>query len=117
MAIARRLLNVDTQSLLPIGIGYLGWLLDQVDAPNSAQDLLAVALDNNVQAVWFSFGVDLTRWIRFIRDNEHSPGTIKVFVQVTSLEEAIIAVKEWKLDVVVAQGSGCCVNVNFPSYV
>ena len=89
---------------MPIGIGYLGWILERPDARGSAQDFLSVTLDNNVRAVWFSFGPDLNKWIRYIRDNERNPGATTVFVQVSSVEEALVAIHDWKVDVVVAQG-------------
>ncbi|KAF5383533.1 hypothetical protein D9615_003693 [Tricholomella constricta] len=99
---ARSLLQIHPQSPLPIGIGYLGW---QLEKPNTAaHELLSIALDNNVQAVWLSFGEELQRWIKFIRDSERKPGDTKIFVQVTSVEEALVAFNEWKADVIVAQG-------------
>jgi nitronate monooxygenase len=104
--LARDLLKGDTQSPLPIGIGYLGWILEQSVTRGSAHDYLSVALDNNVQAVWFSYGADLKGWIQYIRDNERHPGATTIFVQVTSVEEALVAINDWKVDVVVAQGWG-----------
>lgn len=99
---ARSILQADTQSPLPIGIGYLGWQLEKPNTP--AQELLSVALDNKVQAVWLSFGAQLQRWINFIRESEEHPGATKIFIQVTSLEEALVAINTWKADVIVAQG-------------
>lgn len=99
---ARSLLQLDSKSPLPVGIGYLGWQLEKPDTP--AQELLSVALENKVQAVWLSFGADLQRWIKYIRDTEPKPGATKIFVQVTSVEEALVAVHDWKADVIVAQG-------------
>ncbi|KAG5653329.1 hypothetical protein H0H81_001069 [Sphagnurus paluster] len=99
---ARSILQADTQSPLPIGIGYLGWQLEKPNTP--AQQLLSVALDNKVQAVWLSFGAQLQRWINFIRESEEHPGATKIFIQVTSLEEALVAINTWKADVIVAQG-------------
>jgi nitronate monooxygenase len=92
---------MDAQSPLPIGIGYLGWLLEQQAA---AQDYLSVALDNNVQAVWFAYGADLNQWIQYIRNNDRHPGATAIFVQVNSVEEALVAIHDWKADAVVAQG-------------
>jgi nitronate monooxygenase len=92
---------MDAQSPLPIGIGYLGWLLEQQVA---AQDYLSVALDNNVQAVWFAYGADLNQWIQYIRNNDRRPGATAIFVQVNSVEEALVAINDWKVDVLVAQG-------------
>jgi nitronate monooxygenase len=102
--LARDLLKANPQSPLPIGVGYLGWILEQLDARGSAKDILSVALDNNVRAIWFAYGVDLNKWIQYIRNNERNPGATTIFVQVTSVEEALVAVNDWKVDVVVAQG-------------
>lgn len=101
--LARSLLQVtDSRASLPIGIGYIGWRLEKPDT--EAHELLSVALENNVQAVWLSFGADLQRWITYIRESKRTPGTTKIFVQVTSVEEALVAANEWKVDVIVAQG-------------
>ncbi|KNZ71632.1 Nitronate monooxygenase, partial [Termitomyces sp. J132] len=99
---ARSLLQIDSNSLLPIGIGYLGWRLESPGV--AAHDLLSVALNNHVQAIWLSFGTQLHSWIDFIRKSERKPGNTKIIVQVDSLNEALVAVRDWKADVVVAQG-------------
>lgn len=99
---ARSLLRIDPYSPLPIGIGYLGWRLEKMGV--AAHELLSVALDNNVRAIWLSFGTQLYTWIDFIRKSERKPGTIKIIVQVNSVREAIVAVQDWKADIVVAQG-------------
>jgi nitronate monooxygenase len=97
-------LKADAQSPLPIGIGYLGWVLDQLDGQETAEDFLSVALEYNVEAVWFGHGVDMNKWTQYIRDNDRSPGATKIFVQVTSVEDALVVINDWKVDVVVAQG-------------
>ncbi|RDB20877.1 Nitronate monooxygenase [Hypsizygus marmoreus] len=103
VALARSILKVQPQLPLPIGIGYLGWQLELPNAP--AEECLSAALDENVQAIWLSFGKRLHQWIKYIRDHERSAGATKVFVQVTSVEEALVAVNDWKVDVVIAQGT------------
>ncbi|KAG5645731.1 hypothetical protein DXG03_005427 [Asterophora parasitica] len=101
---ARALLKVGAQSPLPIGIGYLAWQLEAKPV-TVAHDLLSVALENDVQAVWLSFGTEIPRWIKFIRDSERKLGETKIFVQVSSVKEALVACHEWKVDVIIAQGS------------
>ncbi|KAG6891617.1 hypothetical protein C0992_002656 [Termitomyces sp. T32_za158] len=98
----RSLLRIGSDSPLPIGIGYLGWRLETPGV--AAHDLLSVALDNNVRAVWLSFGTQLHSWIDFIRKSERKPGTTKILVQVNSVKEALVAVQDWKADIVIAQG-------------
>jgi len=66
-----------------------------------------------VRAIWLSFGQDLGRWIEFVRNHDQksgkSPKTL-LFVQVNSVDEALIAVQTWKVDVLVAQGNN---NLSF----
>jgi len=102
--IARSILNVPSGPL-PIGAGFLGWKLDE--AGSEWIPLLELALENGVRAIWLSFGQDLGRWIEFVRNHDQrsgkSPNTL-VFVQVNSVDEALVAVQAWKVDVLVAQG-------------
>ncbi|KAH8116419.1 2-nitropropane dioxygenase [Phellopilus nigrolimitatus] len=90
---------------LAIGVGFLGWTLDQ---PSSQTlEMLPIALDARVSAVWFSFGNDLGKWIRMVRmfdSNRSTPHKTLVFVLVSSAQEAKTAVREWNVDVLVAQG-------------
>ena len=103
-AIARRTLN-RPEGPLPLGAGFLGWKLEEAQSPHVA--LLELALENGVQAVWLAFGEDLGRWIELVRrhDEQHgkTPKTL-IFVQVNSVDEALLAVQTWKVDVLVAQG-------------
>lgn len=94
--------------MLPIGVGYLGWQLDKFKSDSVAVNLISVALENRVQAVWFAFGADLGRWVKYVRDfdQKRSNGhNTLVFVQVSSVEESQEAVSQWKVDAVVAQGA------------
>ncbi|KAJ6581283.1 2-nitropropane dioxygenase [Mycena capillaripes] len=87
----------------PVGVGYLAWQLEKPQSP--LVDLLAIALEHNVPAIWFAFGEDLGRWIQFVRD--HDSGKDKktlIFIQISTVKEALVAVKDWKVDCIVAQG-------------
>jgi nitronate monooxygenase len=78
------------------------------------RDMLQHALDQQVRAIWLSFGVDLRRWIDFIRafDATRNHKTL-IFVIVNSVPDAIVAAEDWKVDVIVAQGMVyCTVNIN-----
>jgi len=102
--ITRSMLNIPSGPL-PIGAGFLGWKLEE---PGSQYiPLLELALDNNVRAIWLACGQDLGRWIEFVRNHDEqsgkSPKTL-LFVQVNSVDEALIAAQAWKVDVLVAQG-------------
>lgn len=101
---ARTVLRLQSQTPLPIGVGYLAWQLEESNSP--AIELLSIALETRVQAIWFAFGSDLGRWVEFVRSHEKSDNGYKtlVFVQVSTAEEAKRAISEWKVDVVVAQG-------------
>lgn len=56
-------------------------------------------------AVWFAFGVDLGKYIAQVRtfDAKRDHKTI-IFANVNSVEEALVAANDWKVDVIVAQG-------------
>ncbi|KAI0305941.1 2-nitropropane dioxygenase [Multifurca ochricompacta] len=102
--IARSILNRPSGPL-PIGAGFLGWKLEEERSPHVA--LLELALENGVQAIWLSFGEDLGRWIDLVRNHDQKSGktpSTLIFVQVNTVEEALIAFKNWKVDVLVAQG-------------
>lgn len=95
---------MNAQSPLPIGVGYLGWLLDK----HNGEELISIALENRVQAIWLSFGDNLQKWIKFIRNSEANRGAqekTKIFIVVSSVSEALVAVNEWKADAIIAQGS------------
>ena len=94
-----------SDSVLPIGIGYLGWILDK---DSDSQEKIALALEARVVAIWFAFGNDLGKWIEFVRkyDNGRSvPHKTLIFVIVNSVEEAVRAAEQWKVDVLVVQGA------------
>lgn len=107
LALARGILVLAASDRLPVGVGYLAWKLEKsTDA--EAEEMLAAALDNHVQAIWLAFGVHIDKWIRYIRtyDEKHRRrDPTLIFVQVPSVEDAVVAVKNWKVDVLVAQGN------------
>lgn len=71
-----------------------------------AEGLLLAALNSNVQALWFSFGNNLGKWVQFVRDNtSEGKKPPLIFIQVNSLEEAVYYVNNLKPDVIVAQGT------------
>ncbi|KAI0763768.1 2-nitropropane dioxygenase [Trametes elegans] len=92
--------------LLPFGCGFIGWMMDAKEAEYT--QLLDVALESGARAIWLSFGNNLNRWIQHIRASPASARASEkplVFVQVTSVEEAVSAANEWKADVIVVQGN------------
>lgn len=107
ISLARSILNLPDSDRLPVGVGYLAWKLEKSTVAE-AEDMLNTALDNHVQAMWLAFGVRLDEWIRYIRSydkiHRRSNPTL-IFVQVSSVEEALVAVENWKVDVIVAQGN------------
>lgn len=58
-----------------------------------------------MKAVWLSFGSDIGKWVRHVREydagREHKT---LVFVVVSALSEALTAINNWKVDAIVAQG-------------
>ncbi|RPD73178.1 inosine monophosphate dehydrogenase [Lentinus tigrinus ALCF2SS1-7] len=91
---------------LPIGVGLIAWMLDADE--EAAKAKIDAILDNNVKAFWLAFGTDIHRWIQYARTSpaaarsQHKP---LIFVQATSVGEALLAANEWKADVIVAQGT------------
>jgi nitronate monooxygenase len=81
----------------------LCWLLERDEIRGEKE--LRVALNNHVIAIWLSFGAKLPKWIQLIRDHDTANGkkTI-IFVQVPSVEDALVAIRDWEVDVIVAQG-------------
>lgn len=65
-------------------------------------------MDAKPAAVWFSFGANLRYWVDRWRALEQSRGVDRtvVFVMVGSVKQAL-EVKEWDVDIVVAQGESC----------
>ena len=103
---ARILLQVDDESTLAIGVGFLAWQLDK--RQYNALECLHITLENHVKAIWLSYGDDLGEWINYVREHDPRAGTenaVKIFVQISSVEHALMAINDWKVDVIVAQGS------------
>ncbi|PPQ98163.1 hypothetical protein CVT26_003209 [Gymnopilus dilepis] len=100
LSIGKRL-GIAQGNPLPVGVGFIGWILDMVpDEPR-----LEEVLDEKPVAIWLAFGVDLGKYVARIRahDSKRDHKTI-VFVIVNSVEMALKAANEWKVDVIVAQG-------------
>lgn len=105
LSIARKVLQAAEQEPLQIGVSFLVWQLEK--DPSMGAELLSIAISQYVQAIWVSFGEDLGHWIRFIRSrdrNAPNEKAVKIFVQISTVEQAIQAVNEWKADVIVVQG-------------
>jgi len=103
---ARTLLQVDEDSTLAIGVGFLAWQLEKRQF--NALECIPIALENHVKAIWLSYGEDLGKWIKYVREHDPRAGTkdaVKIFVQISSVEHALMAVNDWKVDVIVVQGS------------
>ncbi|KAJ3569041.1 hypothetical protein NP233_g5317 [Leucocoprinus birnbaumii] len=100
--VARQAFGSDSQLPLRIGVGFLCWRLERDEAQGEKE--LNVALDSHVTAIWLSFGEKLPKWIQQVRDHDRANGrkTI-IFVQVPSAEDALVASRDWKVDVIVAQ--------------
>lgn len=99
----RQQLSIPPDQPLPIGAGFIGWVGDR--ASESEGDVLSTILEEHPKAIWLSFGIDLGKYVRRIREhNKKYRRNVLVFLQATSLEEALEAVNELKVDVLVVQG-------------
>ncbi|SRR6266511_2550503 len=106
LSIARDMLQTTYNDTLKIGVGFLVWQLEK--DPSLSEQLISIAIDHRVQAIWLAFGENIASWIKRIRSLDRYDGTessVKVFVQISTVEQAHQAVNEWKADVIVVQGS------------
>ncbi|KAF5347401.1 hypothetical protein D9758_011253 [Tetrapyrgos nigripes] len=103
LSIVRKTLNLPDGNPLPVGIGFVSWILAKTE--NSDDPRLPAILEEKPQAIWFAFGDDMGKYVTQVReyDSKREHKTI-VFVMVNSVEEALRAADDWKVDVIVAQG-------------
>ncbi|EJU03899.1 inosine monophosphate dehydrogenase [Dacryopinax primogenitus] len=104
-ALARERLGTPEGEVLPIGVGVIGWMLD---APIGVKEMLKWAIMQGVKAVWLSFGEDIGKWVQFVREADEERGDGRktlVAVQLGTVQQMKVAAEEWKVDIIVAQGS------------
>ena len=100
----RTSLSIKAGERVPIGIGFLGWILDITEISDSPR--LPAYLDELPEAIWFAFGVDLGKYVDAVRRHESGRDhKTTIFVMVNSVQEAVVAANEWKVDVIVVQGA------------
>ncbi len=99
----RRDLNVPPDAPLPIGVGFISWVLKLTEGSDDPR--LVRVLEELPKAIWFAFGDDLDDYIAQVRayDGKRNFKTL-IYVIVNSVEEALRATNEWKVDVLVVQG-------------
>jgi len=99
----REKLNIPKGKPVPFGVGVIGWILEMTEPSDDPR--IPTILEELPEAIWFAFG-DLGKYIKVVHEydakREHKT---KIFAIVNSAEEALKAVNEWKVDVVVAQGN------------
>jgi len=96
--------EIGPQDILPIGVGFIGWIIDKKG--DQVQELFSLLFQYRVKAVWLSFSNDLRRLVNLIHDlNEKNAGVhrVLIFATVSSLEQARAAI-DWNVDVLNAQG-------------
>lgn len=102
---ARKALAVPDGAPIPVGIGFVGWVLDITEASDTP--LIPAALAEKPKAILFAFGADLGKHIATVRKHDAKRSDrlqTLIFVTVNSVEAALTAANEWKVDVIVAQG-------------
>lgn len=111
--IIRRRLNVPSGQPLPIGLGFIGWVLDKTET--SEEPRIPAVLEEMPACIYFAFGEDLGPYVRTVReyDAKREHKTL-VWVCVNTLEEALTAAKEWKVDIIVAQGKPLSMSAPSP---
>jgi nitronate monooxygenase len=98
-------LSIQDAAPLPIGVGFLGFMLDQ--RPDDV-DVLDYALERRVKCIYFSFGDDLGKWADYVHKYDQArtvPFKTLLWICVNSVAEAERAANEWKADVLVVQGT------------
>lgn len=99
---ARAAVGKDKQHL--VGIGFVGCILDMFNT--AADPRLKTVLDKTPSAVWLAYGKDLGKYVAQVREHNAARNTnILVFLTVNTVEEALRAANELKVDVIVAQGA------------
>ncbi|KAF8660481.1 hypothetical protein AX16_001607 [Volvariella volvacea WC 439] len=103
LQLIRTSLNIPVGQPLPVGVGFIGAVLDKLEKSNEPR--LPTVLAELPSVIWLAFGNDLWPHIKAIRDYDaQRTHRTKVFVMVNSVEEAVKAANEWKVDAIVAQG-------------
>lgn len=65
-------------------MGFLCWHLESPGT--QAEKILNLALENNVQAVWFAFGRNIPRWVQLVRDYDRQNGkNTLIFAQINTV--------------------------------
>jgi nitronate monooxygenase len=103
MATIRTSLSIARGDPLPIAIGFIGWILDITEQSDDPR--LPSMLDEFPIAIWFSFGLNLGKYMAQVRS--HDQRTMRktfIFVIINSIEDARRAVLSGA-DAVVVQGS------------
>lgn len=90
-----------------MGVGFLGWILDQTE--ESEDPRIPAVLEQRPKAILFAAGKDLGKYITQVRefDAKRDHKTI-IFATVNSVEAAVKAASEWRVDVIKVQGSYKC---------
>ncbi|KAG7093409.1 hypothetical protein E1B28_007091 [Marasmius oreades] len=103
LKLARKNLSLKEDDPIPVGVGLIGWILDITEISDDPR--ITAILEEKPAAVWFAFGTDLGRYIAQVReyDSKRKHKTL-VFAMVHSVEDAIQAANEWKVDVIVVEG-------------
>ncbi|KAG6831337.1 hypothetical protein H0H92_011252 [Tricholoma furcatifolium] len=102
--VVRQKLDIAEGEPVPIGIGFIGWILEMTETSDDPR--LEAILEEKPKAIWFAFGPDvLGKYIAQVRafDAKRDHKTT-IFAMVHSVEGALRAANEWKVDVIVTQG-------------
>lgn len=104
---ARAASDQDKQHL--VGMGFVGWVLDMFNSTSDPR--LTTVLDKSPAVIWLAFGKDLGKYVAQVRaHNATRDHKAILFVNVNTVDEAICAANEWKVDVLVVQGMNSSKN-------
>ncbi|KAG7085831.1 hypothetical protein E1B28_003369 [Marasmius oreades] len=96
--------SLQQTDVIPVGVGFLGWVLDKTDLKEDPR--IEKALSEKPKAVWFAFGNDLGKYVKMVKDydSKRDHKTL-IFVIVNSVDDATRAANEWKVDGLIVQGA------------
>ena len=101
--VVRKELKTPPGQTVQFGIGFIGWITDWMEEHD--QPRISAYLDELPAAIWLAFGDDLGKLVHKVKKYESTrKHKTKIFVMVHSLEQALVAANEWKVDVIVVQG-------------
>ncbi|KAF9267166.1 2-nitropropane dioxygenase [Marasmius fiardii PR-910] len=96
--------KLQENDVVPVGVGFLGWVLDTTDLTKDPR--VEKALSEKPKAIWLAFGDDSFKYVKMVKDfDARRDHRTLIFVIVNSVDDALRAANEWKVDGLIVQGN------------